>query len=135
MGAPYLDPERFAQAVAPEHLLGARLRPCWFEPTFQKHEGVLCGGVQLHVTDRVAFRPVTTAVALLKAAKEQAPDAFRWRPPPYEYEERLMPIDILWGHDGLRKGLDAGAYVEELLGDAKRECAEFLAATRPYRLY
>ena len=135
VGAPYLDPERFAQAVAPEHLHGVRLRPCWFEPTFQKHEGVLCGGVQLHVTDRAAFRPVTTAVALLKAAKEQAPDAFNWRPPPYEYEEVLMPIDILWGHDGLRKGLDAGVSVEELLGDAEVECAEFLAATRPHRLY
>ena len=135
VGAPFLDPERFAQAVAPEHLLGVRLRPCWFEPTFQKHEGVLCGGVQLHVTDRAAFRPVTTAVALLKAAKEQAPDAFSWNPPPYEYEEVLMPIDVLWGHDGLRKGLDAGASVEELLGDAEEECAEFLAATGPYRLY
>ncbi|MCH7639501.1 MAG: DUF1343 domain-containing protein [Bacteroidetes bacterium] len=135
VGAPYLDPERLAQAVAPEHLLGARLRPCWFEPTFQKHEGLLCGGVQLHVTDRAAFRPVTTAVALLKAAKEQTPDAFSWRPPPYEYEERLMPIDILWGHDGLRKGLDAGVSMEELLGDAEVECAEFLAATRPHRLY
>ncbi len=135
VGAPYLNPERFARAVAPEHLPGVRLRPCWFEPTFQKHKGVRCGGVQLHVTDRAAFRPVTTAVALLKAAKEQAPDAFNWRPPPYEYEEVLMPIDILWGHDGLRKGLHVGASVEELLGDAEGECAEFLTSARPYRLY
>jgi len=135
VGAPYLNPERIARAVAPEHLPGVRLRPCWFEPTFQKHKGVRCGGVQLHVTDRAAFRPVTTAVALLKAAKEQAPDAFNWRPPPYEYEEVLMPIDVLWGHDGLRKGLDVGASVEELLGDAEEECAEFLTSARPYRLY
>jgi len=135
VGAPFLDPERLAQAVAPEHLLGVRLRPCWFEPTFQKHVGEVCGGVQLHVTDRAAFRPVTTAVALLKAAKERAPGEFNWRPPPYEYEEVVMPIDILWGHDGLRRGLDTGASVEELLDGVEEESAEFWASTSPHRLY
>ncbi len=135
VGAPYLDPDELAAAVAPEHLAGVRLRPCWFEPTFQKHAGELCGGVQLHVTDREALRSVTTAVALLKAARDQAPDSFDWRRPPYEYEARLMPIDILWGHGDLRNGVDDGASVDELLGDAGKECDEFFAATRPYCPY
>lgn len=135
VGAPFLDPELLVQAISPEHLAGVRLRPCWFEPTFQKHAGFICGGVQLHVTDSRAVRSVTTAVALIGAAREQAPDAFAWRSPPYEYEERLVPIDILWGHDGLRKGMDDGASIEELMGDAEAECAEFRTASRPHRLY
>ncbi len=135
IGAPYIDPDSLAKAVAPEHLRGARLRPCWFEPTFQKYQGEICGGVQIHITDRGVFRPVTTAVALMKAAKEQAPDAFGWRHPPYEYEGRLMPIDILWGHNALRFAIDADAQVEEVFVDAGKECAEFAVGARAYLLY
>ncbi len=136
VGAPHLDPERLVQDVAPEHLDGVRLRPCWFEPTFQKHAGEICGGVQLHITDQASFRPVTTAVALLKAAKQQTPYSYAfWRSPPYEYEEELMPIDILWGDDGLRRGMDDGASVEEIRRGVEGECTEFLDDTRRYWLY
>lgn len=135
VGAPYLDPYAWAEGIAPEDLAGARLRPCWFEPTFQKHAGKLCGGVQIHVTDRETFRPVRTAVALLRAAREVAPDDFGWRPPPYEYEERLMPVDILWGHPGLREGVDRGASVVELLRGVEGECATFGQEVKSFLLY
>ena len=135
VGAPYLDPYALVEAVSPDDTPGAVLRPCFFEPTFQKHRGALCGGVQIHVTDRQAFRSVRTAVALFRAMKDQAPDDFGWRPPPYEYEERLMPMDILWGHAGLREGIDGGATVAEILRGVEEECGDFGKLGRAFRLY
>jgi len=134
-GAPYLDPYALARAVDGELGPGVALRPCWFEPTFQKHAGVVCGGGQLHVTDRRRVRSVHSAVALLRAIRAQAPDDFAWRPPPYEYEETLEPIDILWGHAGLRDGVDSGASVDEILADVEAEISAFEASVQPYLLY
>ncbi|MCG6989458.1 MAG: DUF1343 domain-containing protein [Gemmatimonadetes bacterium] len=135
VGAPWIDGRALALRMRAEELPGVSFRACSFEPTFQKHAGHRCGGVQIHVTDAAAFRPVRTAIALLRAARDLAPADFAWRMPPYEYEERLMPIDILWGHDGLRRGLDAEASVDEILGGVDRECATFAASTEAYRLY
>jgi len=135
VGAPWLDGFALAErldAAVPE---GARYRPCWFEPTFQKHAGSVCSGVQIHVTDPGAFAPVRVAVELFRAARSLAPDAFDWRPPPYEYEERLMPIDILWGHDGLRRGVDQGRSTDEILEGVEAECARFRRDAEPFLLY
>ena len=134
-GAPYLQPAAFADRIGASLGGGVRLRPCWFEPTFQKHAGRICGGGQLHVDEPEAFEPVRAAVALFVAARATAPDGFGWRPPPYEYEERLMPIDILWGHDGLRTGVDGGASVEEILRGVDAEIEAFEASVRPFLLY
>ena len=79
VGAPYLDAWAFAERLESWELEGVRFRPCHFEPTFQKHAGQLCGGVQLHVVDRESFRPVETGVAVLATARALAGDAFRWR--------------------------------------------------------
>jgi uncharacterized protein YbbC (DUF1343 family) len=135
VGAPWLDPRTLAERMDSSGLPGVAFRGCSFEPTFQKHAGRLCGGVQLHVTDPNSFRPVRTAAALFSAVRELAPEHFAWRSPPYEYEERLMPIDILWGHDGLRRGVDAGASVDEILAGVGEECDAFASSTEPYRLY
>ena len=102
---------------------------------FQKHAGEVCGGAQLHVSDPTAFEPVRTAVALFRTCRDLAPDAFTWRPPPYEYEETLMPIDILWGHDGLRAGIDSGSSVDAVLEGVDAEVEAFVAAVEPYALY
>ncbi|MGE0160282.1 MAG: exo-beta-N-acetylmuramidase NamZ domain-containing protein [Gemmatimonadales bacterium] len=134
-GAPFVDPlaleRRLRETLGP----GAIVRPCHFEPTFQKHASRMCGGGQIHVTDADTFRPVHTAVAILSAVKEIAPEDFRWREPPYEYETVKPPIDILWGGDGLRKGIDAGASVDDILSSAEAECAEFGRSVAPYLLY
>ena len=111
------------------------LRPCHFEPTFQKHQGEVCGGAQLHVTSRERVRSVRAAVALLAACRSVGPDPFPWRPPPYEYEETLMPIDILWGHDGLRMGIEAGAGPDEILAGVDMELTRFGAEVEPDLLY
>lgn len=134
-GAPWIDPIALADAVRGELGPGIALRPGWFEPTFQKHVGHVCGGGQLHVTDRRAVRSVHATVALFAAIRRLAPDDFGWRPPPYEYEEVIPPIDILWGHDGLREGIDAGASATEILEGVEEEIAAFEASVRPYLLY
>ena len=134
-GAPWLEPEAFAKVVASQLGEGVRLRPCHFEPTFQKHAGVVCGGGQLHVEHRDRLRSVRTAVALLGACRVLAPEDFDWRPPPYEYEDVLAPIDILWGHPGLREGIDAGATANDILEGVDAELAMFTEEIQPYLLY
>ena len=97
VGAPWAMAERFAEGMNRTGLPGVRFRPAVFEPTFQKHSRTACGGCQLHVTDRQAFRSVETGVALIAAFRTADPARFKWRDPPYEYEAHKMPIDILAG--------------------------------------
>jgi len=134
-GAPFLDPVALAEAVGPRLGGAAKLRPCHFEPTFQKHAGRLCGGAQLHVLDPAAFRSVRAAVEILVAARALAPAEFAWKRPPYEYEERLAPIDILWGSDRLRTQIDAGGDADAVLDGVERELEAFASDVAPYRLY
>jgi uncharacterized protein YbbC (DUF1343 family) len=134
-GAPYLDAEELVARVEARVGPGVKLRACHFEPTFQKHAGALCGGAQLHVLDPNDFRPVRTAVEILVAARALAAEAFAWRLPPYEYEEEIMPIDLLWGHDGLRNGIDAGLGADEILEDVDGELEAFDRSVAAHRLY
>ena len=87
------------------------------------------------MTDPDIFRPVHTAVAILCAARELAPDEFRWREPPYEYETVKAPIDILWGHEGLRFGIEAAASPDEILEETASEIEAFEASVAPDLLY
>ena len=89
----------------------------------------------MHVTDRHVFRPVQTAVAILKAAAQIAPGAFAWRLPPYEYEYEKAPIDILWGNSELRLGIDEGASVQHILRDVPRDLQRFEEDVRPHLIY
>ncbi len=134
-GAPFLDPFAVCRGLDACDLSGVKFRPCYFEPTFQKHAHVVCGGAQLHVTDRNAFRPVEAAVTILRVVRELAPTDFQWRPPPYEYEEHKMPIDILWGSETLRNGIDDGRGAQEIIEPGLSDIAEFQQRVAPYLLY
>jgi len=127
VGAPGVDAVRLATDVG--EVPGAILRPTAFVPTFQKHAGNTCSGVFVHVTDPVALRPVELTVRLLRALRRQDPVAMTWREPPYEYEEDLLPIDILAGGPWLREWVDSDTAPPELDVDAWWERVE------PYRLY
>jgi uncharacterized protein YbbC (DUF1343 family) len=109
VGAPYLDPWRFADALAALELPGVRFRPTFFVPKFHKFAGERCGAVEQHVTDRALFRPVLTGVALLVAARALAGSAFAWRKEPYEFAPHLHPLDQLAGSDALRHAIESGA--------------------------
>ena len=111
-GAPELAPQRLLremQALAPQWMAGCRLRECWFEPTFHKHAGKLCAGIQIHVDhpgyDHAAFRPWRLMALAFKAVRRLAPDYELWRDFPYEYDTRL-PIDVINGGDWLRAWVD-----------------------------
>ncbi|MFF5406055.1 exo-beta-N-acetylmuramidase NamZ domain-containing protein [Streptomyces misionensis] len=106
VGAPYLD-GRFAPALAELALPGVRFRELHFVPAFHKHAGQPLRGVQLHVTDRAAFRPVLTAVAMLATLRRLYPADFAWHTAEDPTGHRHF-IDLLWGSDRLRHTIDAG---------------------------
>jgi len=115
-GAPDLEPEKLLaemRRLAPEWLQGCRLRPCWFEPTFHKHAGTLCAGVQIHVEDgaydHAAFRPWRLMALVFKALRRLRPDYPLWRDFPYEYEHDRLAIDLINGGELLREWVDDNA--------------------------
>jgi uncharacterized protein YbbC (DUF1343 family) len=135
LGAPWIDPEALVAAMAPQELPGLVLRPLTFEPTFQKHAGTVCGGVQLHVTDRRAHRPVLSYLALLTEIRRLWPEHFGWKQPPYEYEHEKLPIDILAGGPELREAVEAGADPRALADRWREEARAWSAAAGEARLY
>jgi uncharacterized protein YbbC (DUF1343 family) len=98
------------QRIAPDWLSGCRLRPMWFEPTFHKHVGKLCSGLQIHVDDpsyeHDAFRPWRLMAAAFKAIRRLRPDYPLWREFPYEYERERLAIDLINGGELLRQWVD-----------------------------
>jgi uncharacterized protein YbbC (DUF1343 family) len=135
IGAPWIDGERFAEALNARRLPGAYFRPAFFEPTFHKHAKVLCGGCQVHVTDREAFEPMRVAVEMLAEFRREAPSEKLWRDPPYEYEHVKPPIDILYGSDRLRTGIDAGEDPASIVKDWRRDEEAFRELRRRFLLY
>ena len=135
MGAPYLDGARLARALARRALPGVAFTAAAFVPTFQKWAGRSCEGVQVHVTDRERFRPVATYLALIAEARRQAPRHFRWRRPPYEYERRRLPFDMLMGGDQARRALERGVPVSRIAAGWRDDVAAFARARRPFLRY
>lgn len=115
-GAPYIDGWALAEDLNSQNLPGCRFRPYQFQPTFQKHAEQLCQGCHLHVTDRRAFRSFLTGCVILQRINRLYPSDFKWLDPPYEYEENLMPIDILLGNGWLRGSIEDGSNLFEVLG-------------------
>jgi uncharacterized protein YbbC (DUF1343 family) len=112
-GAPDLDADQVLETMrgtAPDWLAGCRLRPCWFEPTFHKHAGALCSGLQIHVDDpayeHAAFRPWRLQTLAFKAIRRLYPDYPLWRDFAYEYEFDRLPIDLINGSPRLREWVD-----------------------------
>jgi uncharacterized protein YbbC (DUF1343 family) len=112
-GAPDLDARALVtrmESLAPRWAAGCRLRPCWFEPTFHKHAGELCAGVQIHVEDASyahdRFKPWRLVALALKALRAAAPSVDLWRDFAYEYERDRLAIDLINGSDLLRKWVD-----------------------------
>jgi uncharacterized protein YbbC (DUF1343 family) len=135
LGAPWVDAERFADGMNALSLPGVRFRPAVFEPTFHKHAHASCGGCQIHVLDRAAFRPVETGVALIAAFRAADPDRFRWRDPPYEYEHTLLPIDILAGSSDLRQQIERGVPAREISASWTVPVDAFKKMREGYLLY
>jgi uncharacterized protein YbbC (DUF1343 family) len=115
-GAPDLDARAVIaemRALAPQWLQGCRLRDVWFQPTFHKHAGLLCNGVQIHVDDpaydHAAFRPWRVQALAFKAIRTLRPDYDLWRDFPYEYVFDKLAIDVINGGTALRDWVDDSA--------------------------
>ena len=134
-GAPWLDAAKLARRMNDEKLSGVRFRAVWFRPTFQKHAGKDCGGVQLHVTDRKTFQPVRTSLALLAVMREMSGKNFAWRTEIYEFVSEPIAIDLLFGSDRERKHLEAGQPWRDLLPAWKAEEASFVQRRHRALLY
>jgi uncharacterized protein YbbC (DUF1343 family) len=116
-------------------LPGVRFRAVGFEPTFQKHARQACGGCQIHVLDRKAFRPVLAGVALMSEYRRLDPARFQWRQPPYEYEATKMPIDILAGSDRLRRQIESDVPAREIAAGWEPGIREFAKVREKFLLY
>jgi len=142
-GAPDLEPRKLLaemQQLAPRWLQGCRLRACWFEPTFHKHAGELCAGVQIHVEDgaydHAAFRPWRLMALAFKALRRQRPDYALWRDFPYEYEVDRLAIDVINGGELLRQWVDdPEATPDDLDALAGTDEAAWLAEQQDVLLY
>lgn len=135
IGTPWVDADRLVDTLTHLQLPGVVFRPVYFEPTFQKHANRPCGGCQLHVTDRRTFASVAVALALMQAIRQQDPDAFAWRSPPYEYEEIKLPIDILAGTEQLRERIDHDVPWSDIAAGWATGIAEFEPTRQRYLLY
>ena len=135
VGAPWIEAERFAAEMNALDLPGAFFRPAVFEPTFQKHAKTGCGGCQIHVTDRAAFKPVLTGAALIQMFRRLDPVKFAWRQPPYEYEHDKLPIDILAGSAKLRQQIEGGVPPKEIGASWRDDEAAFKKLREPFLLY
>jgi len=132
LGAPWVDGGRWAEALNAAGLPGARFRPCYFTPAFWRYVGESCGGLQVHVTDREAYRPVEAGLHMLTALMRLQGDTFRFNEPTYDERRHF---DLLAGTDGLRLSLGEGVPVEEIVGAWEPELERFMKVRERHLLY
>ena len=113
-GAPFIDGRLLAEALMALELPGVAWRPCFFRPTFHKFAGESCGAVQLHVTDRQAFLPYRTGLAVLSAVRRLYPKGLAWRREVYEFRHDVPAIDLLTGNAKVREAIDAGLSLDRI---------------------
>ncbi|HKZ01559.1 MAG TPA: DUF1343 domain-containing protein, partial [Pyrinomonadaceae bacterium] len=135
IGAPYMVPEDYSAELNVLKLPGVFFRSCVFQPTFQKHAGVGCGGVQVHVTNRREFEPVSTGIAMVRTAYQMYGEQFKWKEPPYEYVFDRNPFDVISGTTKIREAIEQGTSLESILDTWQEPLASFKAIREEYLLY
>jgi uncharacterized protein YbbC (DUF1343 family) len=134
-GAPWLDGWRLSQNLNVLNLPGVYFRPLQFQPTFHKFAGKVCQGTFIHLTDPREFKPVLTALAILRQIRLGYPEHFHWRQPPYEYEYNKLPIDILAGTERIRQMIDNNTPLKEIQEFVEADCSGFDSIRSKYLLY
>jgi uncharacterized protein YbbC (DUF1343 family) len=134
-GAPWLDAHRLAEALARQRLPGVTFRPASFVPTWDKHAGARCHGVELVVRDPSSFRPFRTGIAAVVHARAQDPGRFAWRTEPYEFVREVLAFDLLCGSSREREAIEAGATVSEIGRAFLPEERAFVRRRAPYLRY
>jgi uncharacterized protein YbbC (DUF1343 family) len=134
-GAPWLDPDLMKQRLDPVAAIGCYLQEYTFRPTFHKWDGEICRGFMIHVLDPHIFRPYSTSVALMKTVIDIYGSRFEWKKPPYEYEYKKRPIDLILGDSSVRRDLESGASLSHIMDKWSIELESFIRWRRPYLLY
>ncbi len=135
IGAPYIQSSRYAESLNSLKLPGVQFRPAYFQPTFQKWMGQMCGGIQIHVKERNAFEPFLTGIATISVAYDLYRESFKWRQPPYEYEYDKMPIQILCGGKEIPEMIESGKPLDQIRHSWQDDVEGFLCRRSPYLLY
>lgn len=135
IGAPFINSRTYAARLNALRLPGVLFRAAYFQPTFQKWAGETCGGVQIHVLDRSVFEPYLTGIAVLSVARALYPEFFRWRNPPYEYEHKRLPIEILCGGRSIPDSIWQGVPPDRIRESWQPDVDAFRRRRAPYLLY
>lgn len=136
VGAPFIkDPDRLASSLNRLGLPGVLFRKVFFEPKFDKWQDRTCGGVFVHVTSRKTFRPFLTYLSIISNIRKTHPGKTKWLSPPYEYEHRKLPIDILLRSKDLRKMVEKKASPDAMKKSWQPEKAVFLRERRNHLYY
>ncbi len=135
IGAPYVQPDRLAKEMNQLKLPGVYFRPIFFQPSYQKHKDTICGGVQIHVSQRKTFNAFRTGLYLLERIATMHPGDFQWKKPPYEYEYDRMPIDLIAGTAKIREAIDQGKGVREIEKEFSQQLKVFAKVRKQYLLY
>jgi uncharacterized protein YbbC (DUF1343 family) len=135
VGAPYIDADALAKTMNDLKLPGVFFRAIYFQPTYQKCKDEVCGGVQIHVTDRNKFNSFKAGVTLLYKIAETYPEDFEWKRPPYEYEHDRMPIDLITGTPALREAVDQKKGLNAFFQQSDTELKRFLKLRKDFLLY
>ena len=139
VGAPWLDPDRFVElcrkGATDAGLQGVAFRAASFLPQFQKHAGRICGGVEVHLTDRNALEAFLLGMVVIEAARRCDPERFGWRTETYEFVDEPIAIDLLIGNPEFRQGLELGVRPRELLDAWKPELDDFAEKRESVLIY
>lgn len=135
VGAPYWEHETIMRHVERTELPGCILRPLLFQPTSGKWAGQSCVGFQIHVTRPDTFLPYRTSLALLQAVMQCYPEEFSYKEPPYEYEYKRLPMDLILGDRALRQALEGPGSLVEIERSWQAQLDIFLEKRRNYLLY
>jgi uncharacterized protein YbbC (DUF1343 family) len=125
-GAPWIDGCRLTEELNGLNLPGVKFREAWFTPTFSKYKEELCGGAQIHVVDRAAYRSFDTSLFIIKAVMDIYPGSFTFHG---EYFDKIM------GTSKVREALEKGMAVEDILKGYEKELQNFSQLRKPFLLY
>jgi uncharacterized protein YbbC (DUF1343 family) len=134
-GAPWLESFKFADRLNKLGLPGVRFRPHYFMPTFHKHANQVCGGVELHVTNRATFEPYRTGLWCVKVAREMDPEQFKWRTETYEFVSDRLAIDLLAGSARYRELVESGGNVDDWVAEWEEPLRDFARRRQEFLLY
>jgi uncharacterized protein YbbC (DUF1343 family) len=135
VGSPFLDHLCMRAELERLKLPGVLFVPVFFKPEFSKFAGQVCRGLLIQVQDRSLFRSVAVYYELIRLARRFHPGHFRWQAPPYEFEFKRLPIDMICGSDLIRKAIEQNVPFAGIRDGIDRELSAFSGAVRPFLLY